>query len=761
MISNESSINKHHEISKYSLSNRNFEKSKISYSHSRSDFFAKNKYFTHRKKENKKEIRRKTVINRKPKKKQNKLYEIFEEEKGENSYNIENDYIRKQKTSLKDLNKIVFNRFINKYSNHYTETKLISSDWGIMKPNIYSYYQICNLLDNKKCKIKVYYDEFKYYTDYKENLVDYLNIKESYNILKFIITFLKGNNIYNMNFFLAEKYLYKTNNFKEFIKIILQKLSKNLENNNSILLKVIEEIKILNKESIKNESNHNDISMEIINYIQQNKIFEYDNIDDLSSKLNEYNKFLPLLLKIPLIYFSSIFPNYLCLGYKINLLLKSYIRKRLHEIKLQNSEKESLPQKIEDKLEISDERTKYIRDKLRSYSRLFNDSIIKAKGKSFVNKDNLEEILDDKPIWSFFKKNRKKYEDRRSLYNYEIIDIQNFIGNIKLLKESKRKAIVSFQDKINKEKKGKDALFKKIIDNNNKNKNKNKKYNSSSEIRISRNKNKIAGILKPKQVKIEDKSNKIKNKSIKYILNYNYKKNIKEEKKESKINQTTTKPNNNSLYDKSTTPKIITQYNTKYIYHYPKGVVHSLSDTKNSSSNLIYNESSNFIKGKTTNKFSNFLYNNNSLISTGTTKKNNILQKSSSARIIRRNKFNFKDSKEFLFQSLRNYKKLSINNIPLKNIDIFGLNQSMLDFLASIKNTFNFAHLKSEEIEENEWKKGIFNEQKIKREYDYKKLMQKIKKEIIKEKNRNINRHLFNNKFNMTELTKRNDLYKL
>ena len=52
-----------------------------------------------------------------------------------------------------------------------------------------------------------------------------------------------------------------------------------------------------------------------------------------------------------------------------------------------------------------------------------------------MNKENLEEILDNKPIWSYFKRAKDKQENRRQIFDQEIMDIQNFINNLKILKE--------------------------------------------------------------------------------------------------------------------------------------------------------------------------------------------------------------------------------------------------------------------------------------------------------------------------------------
>lgn len=757
MISHESS-SKHQEISKYSLSNRNFEKSKINYSQFRSDFVVKNKNKTYRRQEFKKNIKLGRHVTKFKGNKKNKLYEIFEEEKGENnmSNNIENDFIKKPKRSLKELYNIIKKRFYNKYNKYYTETKMMTYDWGFERPSIYGYYQINNLFYNKKCRIRVYYDEFNCYFNNKENLIDFLRIKQGYNLLRFIIIFLKGNNIYNINTNPNGKCKYKINHFKDFIEIVIEKLNKNLSNKNSILSKIVDNIKEIKDGPNKKESSiiNSESFIEVFDYIKINNIFEFDNMEDLANDLNEYVKYLPIFLNIPLIYYNSILPNYCCFGYKINLLIQNYVIKRLNEAKFKKIEKGNSFEKIEP-MEESEERTKFIKDKINSYSKLFNDSILKAKGKSFANKENIEDILDNKPIWSFFKKNKKE-ENRRPLFDHEIIDIQNFVENIRVTNEKKKKAVVSFKVGINKEKKGKDALIKKIMDNN-----KNEKLNMISNLKNSRNKNKVVGILKPRP-KQNSNDNKTTNPNTKYILNYNYKKDTKEQTNDSKSKTSQIiqkRKSTNNSYDKNKSIKFISQYNTKYSYNYTKKYVHSISDTKNSSTNILMNESSNLIKGKNINKLNNIFYNSNIIsVSAGLSKKNKFLKKSQSSRIILKKNCNFKDSKEFILQSLRNYKKFNFHRVPLKNIEIFGLNKNLIDFFDAIKHLYNFAHLKSEEVEENEWKKGIFKEQHIKLDYNYNKLMQKIRIQNTRGK-RNIYRNVFDKKFNMTDISKRNDIY--
>ena len=753
MISRESYRNR--EISKNSSSNRNLEKSKASFSNSRSDFLSKNKFKTSRRKDTKRKsfmVRHQTRFNPK---KQSKLHEINEEEKGENSIIIENDFSKKPRLTMSEIDKIIYIRFKSKYNKYYTETKTAPGDWGKVRPNLYGYYQIRNLLGNKRCKIKVYFDEFNCYFNDKEKLVEFLNYKQSNNLLKFILTFLKGNNVYNLDDYFSQKYKYKIDNFKEFINIIFEKMNQNISYKNTILNKIIEEIKKMKEEKPNNDNKINDdeISLDIFDYVKKNNIFENDNVTEIKNNLEEYYLYLPIFKKIPLIFYYSIFPNYFTLGYKINLLLRNYIIKELNGIKIKTSEKVKTPQKKETKEDPNEEKTKYIRDKLVSYSRLFNESMIKSKGKSFANKDNLEEIQDyDKPIWSFFKKNKRRDENRRPLYDHEIIDIQNFVKNIKIQKEIKKKTVVSFKDG-NKEKKEKEAFLKKL-DNN---RNKNRKANISSKIKNARSQNKILGILKQRQNDNDDNSTK-------YILNYDYEETKKDEKKlfKNNISQTNFKRNNNTN-DTTNSTKLITQYSTKYIYPNSKTKLQSPSETKNSTSGRKINESHNTKKGTTIKKFKSILYNNNTLISILNNKSNIFLTKSNSVRLINNNKkkYNFKPSKEFMLQSLKKYKKYNLNKIYLKNIEISGLDQQMKKFFKNMKNIFYFQPLKKEEIEENVWKKGIYKERSIILDYKHNKLMAKIKQQIDLEKKRNMYTNIFNNNFNLTEITKIGDIYSL
>ena len=731
------SNDKHSEISKFnnhiSSSFRTQSKGHINSSHSRSDFLSKGRIKTQRKSHTKTTT---FYINKNVNKlkNKNKLNEIFEEVTNEN-----NALIKKPKLSLNDIIKIIKKNFRDKYTKYYTDTKIISYNSGNIKPTIYQYFQISNLFDKKKCRIKVAYDEFNIYFNNKETLFEYNNIQQSYDLLKFIIIFFHKKNVYNISSMLKEKNKYKIDNFVRFIQIVNQKMNKIEEYKNSNLFGIFGQIKKINEDLNKNEIIV--VKDEIYDFIKTNNIFEYDDVKEISEKLKEYEKYLSILLNIPLIYYSCIFPNYFRFGYKINLIIKIYVIKRLTEIK-----KNKQPEK---ETNIEKERTKetitFIKDKINSYSRLFNDSILKAKGKSFMNKENLEEILDNKPIWSYFKRAKDKQENRRQIFDQEIMDIQNFINNLKILKEKKRKVFVSFNKKENEKNleentKNKDALSTKI--------NKDKKNISASNINFSRNKKNIYGILKQNKNKKDRKSCDCNNNKNFLLFSYDYKKYSSQEKRKTVdklYNQIYPKKNINNLND--TTKKIITKFNSKHFQKYNKKNIHSLSNTKCSSKTIGINDScSKFINNKNSiYKFNNALY----------------ISKIIFPKVDNNNNNNYK-----LIKSESNYfisqrKKLCLNKIELRNMESIDFNnKSMKEYLKSIKNNFKYAPLETQDIEINPWKKGIYKEQHIKIKYDYNKLIQKVRKINMKGKRQNnIYRNIFDRNINMANISKRKDIY--
>ena len=139
------------DTSKNNTSLINLETSRLNYSKSRFNYYVINP------KRKNVSVKKKEIKSKLLKKKTNTLFKIFEEDKEKN--NIDNKII--PKLSLKEIHKIVYNRFYNEYKKHYINIQSIRSNPGSEKPTVYGYYQINNLLENKKCVIKVNYDEFQ------------------------------------------------------------------------------------------------------------------------------------------------------------------------------------------------------------------------------------------------------------------------------------------------------------------------------------------------------------------------------------------------------------------------------------------------------------------------------------------------------------------------------------------------------------------------------------------------------------------------
>ena len=181
-----------------------------------------------------------------------------------------------------------------------------------------------------------------------------------------------------------------------------------------------------------------------------------------------------------------------------------------------------------------------------------------------------------------------------------------------------------------------------------------------------------------------------------------------------------------------------------------------MSDTKNSSSGLYNSNSSYFNNEKNINTINNLFY-SRAILSTvdlGTNNKINFLQNNSS-RDINKNNNNFKNSVEFIWQSLKNSEKSKLNRIELNNIKITSLNQKLKNYLDLYQNYFNFPDIKKENKEKNEWEKGIYKEQKIMLDYNYKKLMKKIDEKNNQDKKR----CLLDKKYNMMQISKMDNIY--
>ena len=548
-----------------------------------------------------------------------KSSKFFEEENkkkiNNNNNTVKNIKSKKSNITNKEFIQFTSKKYLyNKYNGYYNYTinKKLSHN-SEENYNIYDYFQVNNILNNKRCNLKIILDELNYFYNVEEYLIDfYRNKIECKNILKFIITFFYINNKYNINFNLPKKNKYKINNFKDFIKIMIQKDENNIFYKKSILLNVIRKIKEIKNKSYSKESIINGNSFDEVN-----KLLEFDNKDLILINLEEYFNYLQILTNIPLISCNCILPNYFCLDHQTIIYLKKYLLNKRNEAN-----------QVFYKKRILSEMSRLKKRNIANYSILFNDSIIKSKYISFYNKDEYYE-LDNYNMGSIIKnKNKRKEEVVRPQYDNKINDIQNLIFNMNIFNKKKKKAVVSFD--INKSK-GKNILEEK---------NKNINKNISAYQIENRNKyNNSGGILRLKNNK------KKKN-------NINYYKKIIERKKRSNVNS--------NSFKKSESPnKII---NNCKNYEYP------LSDRRDYS--LLNNESFKFIYKNDINLSSSFFSKSNE-------KDKEIMRKINSARnnfYFKNTKlFIIKNYESIRKSNLKNIKlkNVDITNFGQKSKDFF------------------------------------------------------------------------------------------
>ena len=694
------------ENSKYNTSLVNFETSKLNFSKSRFNYNMVNprrKNFS---------VKKREVKSKLLKKRTNTLFQIFEEEKEKN---INNNNINKYKPklSLKELHKIISSRFHNEYKKHYINMKSITSNPGTERPTIYGYYQINNLIENKKCEIKLYYNEFLL-DIYNEYLLIFMNISQSHIMLRFLITFLHRNNIYNNYMSINERFQYKTNDFINCINTMINFnemiLMQNYNFNEIILMQNYKNYNLLgiinNAKKISSDTNIKKIETDNFNaigeFLKENNIFEFNNLTDLSINLNGYDKYLPILLDVPLIYHKSIFPNYSVFGYEINLLLKHYINKRLREVKINIIKKEI----ISDNDQITEKKNPQNKNKYDkiNYVRFFNDSLLKSQKKSSFKKESKDETINNNNK-SFLDANKKNKENIPSSDSNQIFDIKNLIKDLYKAQKNKNNFTVT------KDKGSKIMISKKnIIEKNKESKNKLVKKNTSLKIiNFTRNNNNKIVLQKGKNKKENNSTNKNSN-SI-------YKKNSIEEKNKTMISQ---RSNYYNSTQKNYSSKLITQYNNnniKYIHKYKnKNIFNSLSETKNSSKDL-----SKYIKGK--NIYTNTLI---STLGSSENTNNNFLQKNKSQRL---KIYKFKDTKKFLMQGLKKNKKYILGKILLRNVSNFNMDLYMKYYCQEAKKKLKYNPIKTYDInvEKSAWEKGIYSQNATKMNYNYDTLMYKIK----------------------------------
>ena len=676
--------------SKNNTSYENLEKNKLTFPNPRFDYniIPRKKKFSLKKRE----VKSKTKYFRKLK---TSLYDIYQQKK---VGKIKNIFIAKPKLTMRQIKQIISKKFYSQYKKHYINIKSLSTNPGNELPTIYGYYQINNLLEKKNCKIKIFYDEFQLYVNISENLFEFFNSFKSHTLLKFLITFFYRNHLYNDYISMKEKYNFKIMDFINFVKIGINLGYAFTEKQNSIMFGVVNNvIKICKETNNKKIDDINNIN-EIMIFIKENKVFECGNIDELNYGLNDYVKYLPLLLNIPLINFKSIFPHCFRCGYDINFYIRKYISKRLKESRMNNIIKII----ILDKEEITEKANELIiskKDK-KNYKPFFNESLLHSQCKLSKKKEITEEALNNnnKSLLNYMKENKIKKckENTRAIDCEHIFDIQNLVKNINLVQGRNKKFGMNQNEGFTKIK-NYNSYVKKI------NENKNVKGSTSFKVKnFTRNSNNKIVLKKSKK---RNKNNSI-NGNVKFIT----KKNSIDAKYRT-INSTFQRNHYNNFSEKDNTIKVITQYNNKdnTYKNKNKNSINYLSETKNS---CIYK----YLKGKSA-------YNNSLISTVASSENNNYLQNKREKKL---KIYKFKDAKKFWVWGLKHNNKFALKKILLKNISNFNIDLYMQHYYEENKNKFKYNKNKTYDIEEKELNKEVFVENPIKIKYNFKLLMHKV-----------------------------------
>ena len=415
-------------------------------------------------------IRKNTVIIKENKKKDNN--EITPKKQNSNykiiSKNIQ--FSTKTNQTFHQLEKNVIKKFYNNYTKYYYSLKKINDDKVDEKISIYDYYQIYNITSNKKCKLKIDFNEYNQYFNFNEYIMDYFGLKECNYMLLFLLFF-----IYNRDIYIFDKEEDKKRNktiiFRSFVKTILQRLEKINDFKNSILYQMIVNIKEINIQSVKRDS-YSYIDNRYKNSIMNNKLFKFFlgkeiKIEELINSDVDYTKYLPILIKISCINTKTCLPNTFCFGHILNFYLNDFFHKRKmakiinifniqKKIKSKNSQNSSRRPSTSKK------------SKKNNYNKSFyNENILQEKnsGISFVTIENLNDKLDDDRYYDYsLETNNKRNILRRAVNDPEIKDIQIFINNLDNYNKRVNKKPKSIKFSLDiKDKKKKDALLNKMI----------------------------------------------------------------------------------------------------------------------------------------------------------------------------------------------------------------------------------------------------------------------------------------------------------
>ena len=696
---------------------------------------------------------------------------------------------------------IVIKKFYTNYTKYYYSFKKVNGDNENEKITIYDYYQVDNIISNKKCKLKIDFNEYNQYFNFNEYIMDYFGLKECNYMLLFLLFFIYNRDIYIFNKE-EDKKRNKTIIFRSFVKTILQRIEKINDFKYSILYKIIVNIKEINNQLIKKDS-YSYIDNRYRYSIINNNVYKYFlgkeiKLEELINVDADYSIYLPILINISFINTKTCLPNTFCFGHILNFYLNDFFHKR----------------KIAKIINFFDNQTKIKNKNKQNYSRrpstsrkinynksFYNENIAQEKnsGFSFATIENLNDKLYEDRYYDYsLETNNKRHILRRAVNDPEIKDIQLFINNLNNYNKriNKRQKSIKFILDI-KDKKEKDYLINKMIKRKeNKSSsviNNNQKFFNNLKYKFSNNNKKIS-ILKNLNRQFSNlKNNSNKNINIGTKRKYSFQNN-KNDKNYSYDKKTINKNNiNNDMdikirnYKRMKTSKTINHYSlinktiNKNKNNNLKNKIDSNSNITNNYKDSIYIPSINSItmrKIKINNKrYDKFNINNNNNNNISTHRKNSISSLSSRRLSIRKSdstfninnpnnnennkKYQFKKINDFIFELLKQSNKYDIKNILLENIESANRDPNN-NFTIEHKNYFRgkiFSYFPAQYFESNDnvWKNGEFRDSRYKSNYLYNLLMMKIQKQI--QKNKEKFKNLLHKKINIMQISKSADIY--
>ena len=710
-------------------------------------------------------------------------------------------FTSKTNQSFSQIEKIIYRKFFNQYIKYYFSYNKKNDDNESEKVTIYEYYQANNIISNKKCKLKVIFQEYKLYYDLDEYIVEYFILKECNYMLRFLLFFIYSRDIYVFDKE-EDKKGNKTVIFRSFVKMMLERLEKINIFKLSFLYQIILNIKDINNKSIRRES--------IFDYSYKNKLLssvELKNIlgkeikkEDLIFLDVDYTKYLPALMNLSKLNINTFLPNSFCFGNILNFYLHDFLRKRKVE---KIFDYFTFQKNLKNKNKKLPLKRPSISGKKNYNKSFYYENIAQGKndGMSFVTMDNLNAKFEDDNIYDYsLYINKNKNILRREVNDPEIKDIETFLNNIVNARANKKSKSIKFSVDI-KDKKEKDALINKMVKRKenkassyvnfkeNLYSNLNSKINSNNKISILKNLNKKFSNLKNGSKIINYNTNR--KYSLPSTIGCKEKESYEELKTSIKNNNKNSNNVGGTIDDKinrihniiKINPPSIRQYSFRHKTNTHKMLVKKInnSNSNNDNSNnhkdskVIIPSINSTILGKIKNKrkekykINSLHYHKGSISSISSRgfsmrKSNSTININSSINnnLNEKNKkYNFKKLHEFFFEFLRQSNKYEVKNLLLENIESANRDPNSKYTIEYKKffgrRVFRYFPPKYFEANDNVWKDGEFKDSRYKSKYDYNLLMIKIRKQI--QKNKDNYKNLLQKEINIKQISKSADIY--